>query len=591
MYAADCLLKLCFEMPKLTVERITTLPATPNGVQCNCALCDGHIMKMSRSATVAIPPRKYARIDPAGKRHNTLGEYTIIMACGTYGTNIRAPFDNSYTVLEDVKCDVPVGLPSTIADRYSGKRSGLRNMCKMRSINACRMPSLSDPTLDARSCALPDILRSCLTVDGRPIKIGDKVLFTRQPTESYESIVVLTVVRFIDCPCLCINTNVLDTVLRGDDDGDDLNAFPLTRLASKDEDLVAIPARVNVANRDAVFMTVNDFRSIYAAPDSGYLGSGILRLIEFGILSHTQVDAFRSSKYNKCEQITVGSSNRCVFQSMQPHRQDHVGSLENIVHVATSDSLKGVVGENTRLLRNNLAPLQINGREVLWNGTIIGTVDNSNTGMASKWVGLRLALRFGRMAQGELMSRHKLFAQGLQPSNVLNMMLGIQQGSGYNDTLVFNVTRWSWIPNTAKSKAVNKYLQSVRVIDMPNDLSWIRIANGLKVAAVVKSRKVNPPEGSTFCKITTGMTNMPRWGVLAAMYTCFEMTSIEFQCLAMAVLSGNFPVDVRESNVSWTHMASAYPKRLLNNELGDNIGKTSDTRYDLTAAKLLRRWS
>ena len=348
VYAADCLLKLCFEMPKLTVERITTLPATPNGVQCNCALCDGHIMKMSRSATVAIPPRKYARIDPAGKRHNTLGEYTIIMACGTYGTNIRAPFDNSYTVLEDVKCDVPVGLPSTIADRYSGKRSGLRNMCKMRSINACRMPSLSDPTLDARSCALPDILRSCLTVDGRPIKIGDKVLFTRQPTESYESIVVLTVVRFIDCPCLCINTNVLDTVLRGDDDGDDLNAFPLTRLASKDEDLVAIPARVNVANRDAVFMTVNDFRSIYAAPDSGYLGSGILRLIEFGILSHTQVDAFRSSKYNKCEQITVGSSNRCVFQSMQPHRQDHVGSLENIVHVATSDSLKGVVGENTR---------------------------------------------------------------------------------------------------------------------------------------------------------------------------------------------------------------------------------------------------
>lgn len=34
-----------------------------------------------------------------------------------------------------------------------------------RSINAYRMPSLSDQLLSPRYCALPDILRSCLTVD------------------------------------------------------------------------------------------------------------------------------------------------------------------------------------------------------------------------------------------------------------------------------------------------------------------------------------------------------------------------------------------------------------------------------------------
>ena len=591
MNTAECLLKLCLEMPKLTVKRVKTLPATPNGVQCNCALCDGHIMKMSATTSVAIPPRKYARIDPARKKHNTLGEYTILMACGTFCTNIKIPSDSSYNTLENMRCSVPACLPDTITDRYSGKRSGLRNMCKMRSINACRMPSLSDPTLDPRSCAIPDMLRSCLTVDGRPIRVGDKVLFTRQPTESYESIVVLTVVHFIDCPCLCINTNVLDTVLRGDDDGDDLNAFPLTRLAAKDADLVAVPGKADTAEHDTVLITADDFESIYTTSDPGYLGDGIAKLIKLGILSHSQISAFRGSKYNECDRITVGSSNRCVFQSMQPQRWSHAVSLENIVHVATSDSIKGVVGENTRLLRNNLAPLQISGQNILWNGSVIGTVDTSNTGMNSKWVGLRLALRFGRMAQGELMSRHKLFAQGLQPSNVLNMMLGIQQSSGYNDTLVFNVTSWKWIPNTAISRAVDTYLRTVRLKDMPNNLNWIRVASGLKVAAVRNSNRLDPPQGSTFCKITTGMTDMPRWGVLAAMFVCFEMTSVEFQCLAMAILSGNFPVDVRQSNVSWTHLASAYPKRLLSDELGSNVGMISDTRYDLTAAKLLRRWS
>ena len=104
-----------------------------------CALCDGHIIQTSRDTIVAMPPRKYARIDPAGKQNNTLGEYAIVMVCGIYGTKLRMSTDKSYDECRLVNCNVPTSLPSNMAERYSGKRSGLRNMCKMRSINACRI--------------------------------------------------------------------------------------------------------------------------------------------------------------------------------------------------------------------------------------------------------------------------------------------------------------------------------------------------------------------------------------------------------------------------------------------------------------------
>lgn len=578
-------------MPRLTIETVKELPSSPNGVQCGCALCDGHVIKTSPSAVVALPPRKYARIDPAGKKHNTLGEYAILVACGQYGHNIKPVVDKTYDQYKPVKCDVPI-LPPSILERYSGKRSGLRNMCKMRSINACRMPSLSNPLLNPRHCAMPEILKSCLTVDGRPIQKGDRVMFTRQPTESYESIVVLTIAEFIDCPCLCINTGVLDNILRGDDDGDDLNAFPLSTLAAKDSEVVAIPRQSDVRAYSTKLLTTSDFKSIYARGENSYITDGVTELIEQQVITRSQIEAFRSSRYNGCAHIAI-RSNQCanIIPSMEPSSVSHKSSLGNIVNIATSDSLKGVVGENTRLLRNNLAPLQVVGRDVLWNGHTIGHLNTDRTGMNSKWVGLRLALRFGRMAQGELMSRRKLFAQGLQPSNILNMMLGIVQYTGCRDTLMFRVTGWRWIPECAITESVANYLNGLGVRRPGIKLHWIEIADGLHVACLTNSDIVHIPDGCTLCKITPGFEHTPKWGVLAALYMCFEMTRIEFQCLSIAVLADKFPVNVRTSNVSWTHLASAYPKTMVGSAIGENISVLSDTNYDLTAAKLLRAWS
>lgn len=51
------------------------------------------------------------------------------------------------------------------------------------------------------------------------------------------------------------------------------------------------------------------------------------------------------------------------------------------------------------------------------------------------------------------------------------------------------------------------------------------------------------------------------------------------------------PVDVNASELSWTHLASAYPRRLVTSSLGDNVITICDTTYNLTAAKLLMKWS
>ena len=85
-----------------------------------CALCDGHIIQTSRHSIVAMPPRKYARIDPVGKQNNTLGEYAIVMVCGIYGTKLRMSTDKSYDECRLVNCNVPTSLPSNMAERYSG---------------------------------------------------------------------------------------------------------------------------------------------------------------------------------------------------------------------------------------------------------------------------------------------------------------------------------------------------------------------------------------------------------------------------------------------------------------------------------------
>ena len=65
---------------------------------------------------------------------------------------------------------------------------------------------------------------------------------------------------------------------------------------------------------------------------------------------------------------------------------------------------------------------------------------------------LRLALRLGRIAQGELMSRHKLFAQGLKSANILNLMIGIEHHTGSNDTLAFRITFAKWMPEIAVAR-------------------------------------------------------------------------------------------------------------------------------------------
>ena len=91
------------------------------------------------------------------------------------------------------------------------------------------------------------------------------MMFTRQPTESYESIVVLFIEKFIDCPCLCVDSCVLDSVLRGDNDGDDFYAFPLTRLAA----IVAVPRQAGIVDsHDTVLLTMNDFAALYAQAET-----------------------------------------------------------------------------------------------------------------------------------------------------------------------------------------------------------------------------------------------------------------------------------------------------------------------------------
>ena len=70
---------------------------------------------------------------------------------------------------------------------------------------------------------------------------------------------------------------------------------------------------------------------------------------------------------------------------------------------------------------------------------------------------------------------------------------------------------------------------------------------------------------------------MPRWDVLVALYVCFEMSIVE--SLAIAVMPGKFPVDVNASKLSWTHLASAYPRRLVTSSVGDNVIAIADTPY------------
>ena len=79
----------------------------------------------------------------------------------------------------------------------------------------------------------------------------------------------------------------------------------------------------------------------------------------------------------------------------------------------------------------------------------------------------------------------------------------------------------------------------------------------------------------TLCKVTKGLVSMPRWDVLVALYVCFEMSIVE--SLAIAVMPGKFPVDVNAYKLSWTHLASAYPRRLVTSSVGDNVTAIADT--------------
>ena len=44
-------------------------------------------------------------------------------------------------------------------------------------------------------------------------------------------------------------------------------------------------------------------------------------------------------------------------------------------------------------------------------------------------------------------------------------------------------------------------------------------------------------------------------------------------------MPGKFPVDVNASKLSWTHLASAYPRRLVTSSVGDNVIAIADTPY------------
>ena len=82
------------------------------------------------------------------------------------------------------------------------------------------------------------------------------------------------------------------------------------------------------------------------------------------------------------------------------------------------------------------------------------------------------------------MSRHKLFAQGLKSSNILNMMLGyarhIEPHTGSKDTLAFHITSAKGMPEIEISSEAVQGLRDVTIENEPlGKYKWIVAGEGL----------------------------------------------------------------------------------------------------------------
>ena len=68
----------------------------------------------------------------------------------------------------------------------------------------------------------------------------------------------------------------------------------------------------------------------------------------------------------------------------------------------------------------------------MWGEDVLSMVDSRLSADGCVRVGLRLALRIGKFVQGKMMARHKVYAQGLTPSDIPLWSHAVAVEGGYN---------------------------------------------------------------------------------------------------------------------------------------------------------------
>jgi hypothetical protein len=584
------------------IESVDTFPATPRGEACSFGCC-GHAMSVKPTANSSVQPvgpRSFMRCSPEEVVTN-LPMDVYLEQLNKHGTQamtrwMRKAAREPPVLMSKVQC-VPIsqgGLGSDTRDKFRGKSAAFRSSMKMRCHSAIRAPSLSSPQLDPETVIVPMHCRDIILVeDGsykRRPRVGDLVLVNRQPTEGPKQLAVLMIAGFTTNNTVRLNTMLLDLSLGGDDDGDDLNVFFASQDALRFDLCRAFDASSCSSQppRDSIIQP-GEMASLLLGedlPPSSPLRAMHSRgeykdahIAAFSNLQPVEVDLYGG--------IVLGKSRR-------------VDRLRSFADSGRVDALKGVVGEQFRLLRVAWSPLEVRGADVCWRGRVkmASLIDGRDDYSPPVMSGLRVAAAVGSVAQKELLSSHKLVALGLHTSPVPSLVGGFEPPC--SGGIVLACSSMDWMPSggrVAQAFCADDFAEPEETLMPALDampIRFVMVCEGLWVSVLSADNMRSSGRvrrRRSICEISTRSNSAVRpWARLAAILLVADLDEIDALALEVAVMCGvikGYDLDSCDAgNAPWTQLADVAPVRLLKRDFEGSI----DIDECYSAQKFCRRW-